>query len=774
MRPLIICFLLSIASQELVMGNGELRFTDSLLNKYSFRLQFKITGYDSSYFNPRSSCSIATLSKGDNTLRIHHEEGFWKIETSLDKTSDIQEIYDLKVKFILEKGEARQCLPSVDMIFGNWNQSNYLLMPGSAYNGNRYESRKIAYSPKLNDHRDIGKEKRMIVADIPRLNISNGPSFIHARSGDMSVPSAGFYSPGKNCGFWMLTKQGGPLGDYGISFTENRQRDKAVLNLSPSVVRELYKYRICDNNFPSDDKVPDFHVGDSVILEARLYFFPATAIQDIYDKFSIIRQDLTGRVLPAPSIPLSACFRLQQEKFNKYNFVEPLNYYAVGMRENFLQDWQIGWTGGMISTYPLLFNGDSLSRDRVLQTFDWLFPAGISPSGFFWDSGESSNDSMHWYGGDIRRPHTSNWHLVRKSGDGLYFVLKQLMLMDKMGIKASKSWKEGAQTVSDAFVRLWKNNGQLGQFVDSRNGEIQVGGSTSGAIVPAALVLASGYFNNPAYQKIAEEIAEYYYQNFVRMGITCGGPGDALQSPDSESSYAMLESFIRLYETSRDKKWLKYAEEMSNQFSSWVIGYNYSFPEHSALGRSGILTTGAVMANAQNKHGAPGICTHSGSALLRLYRESGDKRHLDILQEITRFIPQNLSHPQHPIPGMKNGWMSERVSTTDWLEGIGEIMYGSTWAETALMLTYTEIPGIYVFPERSVLVAFDQLEAVISGDTKREIEITLTNTWSESALFRLYVDSEEKLNSPLEENYLYNCQTLILAPNETKTLKFKK
>jgi len=123
---------------------------------------------------------------------------------------------------------------------------------------------------------------------------------------------------------------------------------------------------------------------------------------------------------------------------------------------------------------------------------------------------------------------------------------------------------------------------------------------------------------------------------------------------------------------------------------------------------------------------------------------------------------------------MKNGWMSERVSTTDWLEGIGEIMYGSTWAETALMLTYTEIPGIYVFPERSVLVAFDQLEAVISGDTKREIEITLTNTWSESALFRLYVDSEEKLNSPLEENYLYNCQTLILAPNETKTLKFKK
>ncbi len=97
-------------------------------------------------------------------------------------------------------------------------------------------------------------------------------------------------------------------------------------------------------------------------------------------------------------------------------------YYSVGPRTNFLQDWQIGWTGGMISTYPLLFAGGEQTRRNVLRNFDWLFPDGISPSGFFWDAGANGTE---WIGGDIRKPHTGNWHLIRKSGDAVFFIVKQ-------------------------------------------------------------------------------------------------------------------------------------------------------------------------------------------------------------------------------------------------------------------------------------------------------------------------------------------------------------
>ena len=240
-------------------------------------------------------------------------------------------------------------------------------------------------------------------------------------------------------------------------------------------------------------------------------------------------------------LPFSACFSAQEEKFNRENFVSEHGYYSVGPRQNFLQDWQIGWTGGMISIYPLLFAGDEKTRGNVIRNFDWLFPNGISPSGFFWDSGAKGTE---WFGGDIRKPHTGNWHLIRKSSDAVFFIIKQFMLMEKIGIDVKPTWKEGARGVCDSFVRLWRAHSQFGQFVDSITGEIRVGGSTSAAIAPAALILAADYFCNAGYLEVAEQSAEHFYQKFTRKGLSCGGPGDALQNPDSESWAALIESYM--------------------------------------------------------------------------------------------------------------------------------------------------------------------------------------------------------------------------------------
>ena len=169
------------------------------------------------------------------------------------------------------------------------------------------------------------------------------------------------------------------------------------------MVREKYKYLITDSQFPSDDVPATFKTGDEVLLKLRLYAFRADKLQVLFDKFADVRKDFSGKNKYNNVLPLSEAFRVQEEKFNRDNWVNEFGYYSVGMRENFLQDWQIGWTGGMISTYPLLFAGDKETEKRVLRNFDWLFADGIAPSGFFWDSGEDGNK---WYGGDIRKPHT--------------------------------------------------------------------------------------------------------------------------------------------------------------------------------------------------------------------------------------------------------------------------------------------------------------------------------------------------------------------------------
>lgn len=702
---------------------------------------------------------------------VHFQDSEWKTEVIYSKVPGKIDAVDLKINFICQDGKLENASVALDLNISSWSTENFVLVPAALYNGNRYPWRRIRYSPKLLDPRDIGPDKGIIISDVPKLNYTEGPSFVQLRSGAMSTPSVCFHDPNAEKGFIMLTHQATKWGDNGISITENKNRNLAVISVTAPVVRELYKYRITDSRYPSDDVPGTFEAGDTVKFKVRMYYFDANERQDLFDKFAEVRKDLSGEIKHNNVLPLSEAFRVQQEKFNRDNWVEEHGYYSVGMRENFLQDWQIGWTGGMISTYPLLFAGNKNTQEHVVCNFNWLFPNGISPSGFFWDSGE---DGTKWYGGDIRKPHTANWHLVRKSGDGLFYILQQFLLMEEMGIAVKPEWKKGTKGVADAFVKLWNENGQLGQFIDNHTGEIQVGGSTSGGIVPAALVLAADYFNSPKYLKTAGQIAEHFFANFTQKGLTCGGPGDAMQNFDSESSYALVESYFSLYEATGNNKWLLAAEDAAKQFATWVMSYNFEFPETSTYGKLGIEAVGAVFANTQNTHGSPGICTHSGLALLKLYRATGDTFYLDLLKDITHAIPQCLAHPLRKMPGVKNGWINERINTTDWLEGIGEMMYGSTWAETALMLTYIQIPGLYVVSDKSEYVCFDNLEVELIEKNKKEIILLITNPTEMDARIQIFTESDNEQSKFLKSNFMLNSRELFIPAGEIKVGTFKK
>ena len=765
-----VTFLLVLVISTIGFGQKKPNLNDWLKNNQC-KASVKFTNYDYNFYSKARQFLSLPVNEPDLKQEAHFMDGTWQIDYQATVPEDRPDALEVDFHFKLKEGSSSQTSVTIDFTYNNWSKSNYVLMPGATYNGNRFESRRIRYSPKLLDSRDIGPDVPIIISDVPRLNINDGPSRIQERSGSMSVPAIGFQSDATKTGFWLLAHQGTKFGDTGINIEESRDRKTAVISLSVPVVRENYQYSIADNQTASKDKAPDFKAGDEFTIKFRLYHFPSPEIQDLYNRFAEIRKDLSGETKLKPFIPFSSCFSVQETKFNEQNWVEEHGYYSVGMRENFLQDWQIGWTGGMISTYPLLFAGNETSRKNVIRNFDWLFPNGISPSGFFWDSGEKGTK---WYGGDIRKPNTVNWHLVRKSGDGLYYILKQFMLMKKENIQIKPEWEKGTKTVATAFVKLWDKWGQFGNFIDSQTGDVVVGGSTSGAIIPAALVLAAEYFKDIEYQRVAQASAEYYYDNFIQKGITCGGPGDAMQNPDSESSYAMLESFMLLYESMLDQKWLKMAEEMANQFTTWVMPYNYQFPVNSALGKLGVQTTGIVGANTQNRHGAPGICTHSGIALWRLFRATGNIRYMNLLRDIAFVMPQYLSHPLCPIEKMKIGWMSERVSTTDWLEGIGELMYGSTWAETSLMLTYIELPGAYIQPDKSLVCVFDNIEAQIIHDKSKMITVNFTNPTQAGAVVRLFIESSKQAKKPLGENALWNGTTIKLKPGESRTMNFKK
>jgi hypothetical protein len=258
--------------------------------------------------------------------------------------------------------------------------------------------------------------------------------------------------------------------------------------------------------------------------------------------------------------------------------------------------------------------------------------------------------------------------------------------------------------------------------------------------------------------------------------LSVGGPGDALQNPDSESWYSLIESYVYLYEATGDKKWLEIAKNVGKQFSTWVVSYNFKFPEKSLFGRNGIHSVGSVYANTQNKHSAPGLCTFSGLAFLKLYRATGDKFYLELLQDIAHNIPQYLPHPKKPIGTAVFGRMSERVNLTDWegYENIGEIFPMTTWAETSLMLTTVEIPGLYVQPDKSFFVAFDNIQAKVQKDDKQELILLLRNTTPVPANVKILEEKSSDSAKPLAENVLFGGRSITLNPSESKTISFQK
>lgn len=133
------------------------------------------------------------------------------------------------------------------------------------------------------------------------------------------------------------------------------------------------------------------------------------------------------------------------------------------------------------------------------------------------------------------------------------------------------------------FCDIWESEKDFGYLLNYETGKVRIGGSTSGALIPGALCLASQFFKDERMAKVAKESGEYYRTHDLAWGVTTGGPGDAVQSPDGESIFGLIESFIILFEMTGENVWCQAACHACFQAASWVISYPYEFPQNSAL-----------------------------------------------------------------------------------------------------------------------------------------------------------------------------------------------
>ncbi|HSY40775.1 MAG TPA: hypothetical protein VLA79_14640, partial [Polyangia bacterium] len=677
-----------------------------------------------------------------------------------------------------------------------WTRDNYVMLPGACYAGNRFESRFVGYPPLLTEPAHIGPHVPPIVTDIPRLNLHRGPSSMEIAAADLATPAVAVFLPAEKLGLILLVDPATSVGRTGLSVAESDDRARASIAVSTPFVHEGHRAEGAPG--PRERPTPP-KPGASITLRARLHAFDCEELGQLTERLFALRKTLTGPTARAHTLPFSAAFAAHEARVNA-RFVDKQGFFALGARDSAYSIWQTGWCGGFGQTLPLLAAGGKQSRARALETIAFVVEGGQAPSGFF----HGVSDGKTWYDDGFTAPlppapadawppraspyHHPRWHLVRRSADALAWLVKQLALLDRQALAAAPAgrgaeapapvdptWATSARSCADALARLWGRHRQFGQFVDIASGELIVGGSSSAGMAPAALAHAAAYFKEPSYLQIAEESALHYFERFVQVGLTCGGPGDALQCPDSESAAALLESFVTLYEATGDRAWIARARAAAHLLASWVISYDASYDARSA-GRGcpppgSVRATGAVFTDAQNRRGAPGYVLSSGAALFRLYRATGDVALLELLRDtahnLAQYLPRADGTGGPAGAGGRDSGDCSRADSSDWLVDNGSVVPAAGLYDAIALLTYTELPSVYAQTDTGFVFAFDHVDARVKERLGGRLVVALRNPTTTEATVRLYAESADDAALPLRADAILDAPTAVVPAGAT-------
>ena len=616
----------------------------------------------------------------------------------------------------------------------------HIMIPACAYNGNRFYAVKRKYPPMFLEE-ELGENTPITISDIPRLS-PEGDSFMDVTTGDMAAPCVCVMNRVAKKAFMLFFTQGCHGLNHGVTLEQDGDMLRIILR-APAKRRLVYRGNTLAPH-PEMDPTLSVRTGDETSIHHRIFTFDCEDVPALYRAFFEKRALLYHSHAHA-SLPFSAHWDMAETLLNTRYFSREFGVYS---EESGIAKWQSGWIGGGMDIYALLCEGKEESQDNIRRVYDHITKYQSS-FGLYYGivrNGVIEDDSF----GLLDKKYSLL--LIRKHADLTYFLFKHIAALKLCETSVPDALLNSAVRAADALVKIWKTHGQLGQFVNAETGEIVVGGSASGAMAPAALCAAAVITGKEQYAECAREIGRFFYRTATLEGLTTGGPGEALQAPDSESCAALLESYMALYEYDLSQEWLDAACAGAHQLASWVVSYDFVFPKDSRFGKRGVRAAGSVWANLQNKHSAPGLCTVSPSAFFKLYRATGDERYLTVMQQIAHFIPQVASTPENPVytnhgPVLAPGEICERVNTSDWegTNNIGDSIFGpSYWPLCSMMLTWAEIPGIYVMPERGILCVSDHVNAWFENDT-----LVIENPTIYPARVKVFVDDSLSITQSL-------------------------
>ena len=407
-----------------------------------------------------------------------------------------------------------------------------------------------------------------------------------------------------------------------------------------------------------------------------------------------------------PKLPESEAAAMVREwVFRKHCVItdkqEPmiLNAFADLEKDWPRSDWaewniMIGWCCGTMTALPLLKYGGKYRA--FAQTFiDFLSTHGDSPSGVKY----CVYDGYSWMDRNHPQFHPGYEH-CRFYSDYLYYLGKAIRFEKEENHALHPTWEADFRKGLAILTDLWEREQDFGMYWDMEGERVAIRRSGTCAGAFSLLALAEGCRQYPHDRRIADcfrQACSSYYERFVRTGRSYAGPIDILEADDSESIAALTDALVQQYQLFGEKEMLDKALDAAKLFATWCVNYQPSFPGGSTL--EGIRVCGGVLANVQNRHIGPGICTNSARFVYDLGQLTGDSRWTELYWHIKAAAINCVSTYDGEFSGenfgqfFAKGMVSEQINMTNALNAAGEVGFVSaSWPATAVLLGWFDTP----------------------------------------------------------------------------------
>ncbi len=700
----------------------------------------------------------------------------WSCEAKSSLKDEVSgKVIDLILTFKLNQGIAQSTGVAVAFDFSNWSLNNYILVPSMVYGGNRFHILPIGYPPYIHNVIDRPPDIPVTVTNIPHLNPDGSHSKIELNTGNVATPMLSFFNPVEKRGFILLAEQGTRFGNNGLFIEEDAgaksENKRMTFVVSAPGVREQ-RYVMCGFS-PSGDHGADWKAGDNVELRLKLFNFQAVDITSFYEKISDVQKALATDNSSCCITPFSAAVNLILEHQDNDRWFENGReaYYSNRPGDKNPYQYQLGWAGAPNCVFPLIIDENPERIRRACLTLENKIFKAQGKTGLFYAiyrDGEFFGDPH----GKMEERRTIS--MTRRSMIVLYFCMRTFNLMKLHGHAdlIKPEWEKSMKNCANGLIKVWYDYGQFGQYIDVETGKIDINGSTSGCFAAVPLILASQYFNEPGYLEVAEAAMKMYYERDFLRGYAGGTSPDVLQSPESQSAWEMTASCLALYEVTGKPEWLDRAKFAANMFSTWMVSYDYRFPDGSAMGNAGTLAAGSIFASSQNNHSTPGTFEFEPDCLLRLFRATGDKKYAEMHKCQSHNNIQYVGTPYNPLRHEK-GYVTERVQLSDWEgDNIGSVDYQDSnmgW-ETQVAINCLCNPGIYLHTDDDTFLVMDHVKAECLRRDKLGVILKITNPTMYNAKVSILAETAAKAKLPLPADAFDNWPKVEVKAGKTLTV----